>query len=369
MSREKTSFREYFVDVPFIDRFQSDSGRAVDVVIPVIHTNELWRTNLLSLYREVPVNRLILGDGGCIDDSLEIAAGFPRVEVLNHREFTSLGFSLRRLIEAVETPFFVYLHSDIFLPAGWFDAMYSARDKHDWFESGQNTVIMVKTVTPTLEVVRAYSGSQMGRKAAFDDVLPKIDDDFLYRNEDIILANLIKAAGYRYGKVDTTFSDHQQIFKESPWQRRVKRVNFELELGEDEEIRAAMTYVKGIVKYLTPDQSADLISGLHENVNRLIELGALAPGEFSQWVHVNHPDWAKVFPLPQPPPTSLLKIVLDSVRDDPVVVEPTPPPPVRRAPSFQERLRWLPSALFRKAGRLFDRIANRLMPLGRPRGY
>jgi hypothetical protein len=369
MSREKTSFREYFVDAPMVDRFQSDSDRAVDVIIPVIHTNELWRANLLALYREVPVNRLILGDGGCIDDSLVIADAFPRVEVLDHREFKSLGFSLRRLIEAVETPFFIYLHSDIFLPAGWFDAMYGARDKHDWFESGQNTVIMVKSVAPTLEVARAYSGSQMGRKAAFEAILPTIEDDYLYRNEDIILANLIKAAGYRYGKVDTTFSDHQQIFKESPWLRRVKRVNFELELGENEEIRAAMTYVKGIVKYLRPDQSEDLISSLHENISRLVELGALEPGEFSHWVSVNHPEWAEVFPPPAPEQKSLLDVMLNLAAHESTSKQSVLSSHVRRPPSFKERLRWLPSALFRKTGRFFDRIANRLMPPGRPRGY
>lgn len=370
MTTARTSFCEYFVDTPFIDRFASNRDAAVDVIIPVMHTNELWRANLLSLYREVPVNRLILGDGGCIDDSLTVASAFPRVEVLNHRDFKSLGFSLRGLIEAVETPFFLYLHSDIYLPAGWFDAMYSARDEFDWYESGQNTVIMVKTVAPTLEVVRAYSGSQMGRKAAFETILPGIDDDYLYRNEDIILANLIKSAGFRYGKVGTTFSDHQQIFKESPWLRRVKRVSFELELGQDEEIRSAMTYVKGIVKYLAPEQSDDLIPSLHENLFRLTELGALAPGEFSQWVEDNNRAWASIFPRPVSPERSaFMNLILPAPSEQPApsVSYHEGFVPRRPRPSLAERLRWAPSAVFRKTGRLFDRVATRLMPTGRSR--
>ncbi len=61
---------------------------AVDVIIPIIHTNELWRANLKSIYREIPVNRLILGDGGCIDDSIDVAREFPRVQVLDHTKFT-----------------------------------------------------------------------------------------------------------------------------------------------------------------------------------------------------------------------------------------------------------------------------------------
>jgi hypothetical protein len=83
-------------------------------------------------------------------------------------------------------------------------------------------------------------------------VLPQIDDDYLYRNEDIIFANLVKEAGYRYGQVGTAVYDHQLMFKESPWQWRVKRAAFELELSPKEEIRGAMTYVKGIINIFSP---------------------------------------------------------------------------------------------------------------------
>ena len=71
---------------------------------------------------------------GCIDDTIAIAREFPRAHVFDHHKFTSLGFSLRRLIEEVETPWFVYLHSDVRLPEGWFDAMSAAQEKFDWFE-------------------------------------------------------------------------------------------------------------------------------------------------------------------------------------------------------------------------------------------
>src|SRR5437870_3911087 len=102
MSRSRTEFHKYFQEREFIDRFARDSSRSVDVIIPVLHTNELWRSNLLSIYREIPVKRLLLGDGGCIDDTIEIARAFPRVRVFDHRSFKSLGFSIRRLIEEVE---------------------------------------------------------------------------------------------------------------------------------------------------------------------------------------------------------------------------------------------------------------------------
>lgn len=296
MTRNDEGFGKFFRERPFIDRYGRDAERSVDVMIPVLHTNELWRANLLAAYREIPINRLLIGDGGCIDDSIKIAREFPRVVVLDHRNYTSLGFSLRKLIEAVETDWFVYLHSDVYLPEQWFDKMNAGREKYDWFECGQNITVMVQYLAATLEANRSYSGSQMGRKAAFEAVLPKIEDDYLYRNEDVILARLVEEAGFRYGKVRDVYHDHQVMFKESPWLRRVKRVEFELELSREEEIRAAMTFVKGIVKYLRPDQARDCLSAVHQNIARLQEFGVLKDGDFAGWaVHAN-PAWSSIFP-------------------------------------------------------------------------
>lgn len=298
MSRPKTNLREFFADVAFADRFERGPDGAVDVIIPILHTNELWRANLLSIYREIPVKRLLLGDGGCVDNSIEIARNFPRVEVFDHCSFRSLGFSIRRLIEEVSTEWFVYLHSDVYLPEGWFDAMCAGQQKYDWFECGQNVIVMVEYIPPTLEVERAYSGSQMGRKSAFVDILPNIDDDYLYRNEDIILANLIKRAGFRYGKVKETFHYHQLMFKESQWLRRVKRATFDLELSREEEIRGARTYVMGIIKYLKPNEATDLVAGMDENIERLKQLGSLDRTMFACWVAEENPVWSAIYPIP-----------------------------------------------------------------------
>jgi hypothetical protein len=64
-----------------------------------------------------------------------------------------------------------------------------------------------------------------------------------------------------------------------------------------------MTYVKGIVKYLTPGASQD----------SLIELGALKPGEFQRWVTEVNPAWSQIFlsgsaPTSPPAQPSLSKL-------------------------------------------------------------
>jgi hypothetical protein len=285
-------FSTYFTPAEFVDRYQRDRDRAVDVIIPIIHTNEIWSVNLLSIYREIPVARLILGDGGCIDGSLEIARKFPRVEVLDHRGFTSLGYSIRRLIEATEMEWFVYLHSDVFLPPGWFDAMSAHGSEYDWFESYQRLTILADCPFNTAHQKRAYSGSQMGRRLPMQQVVKSIDDDFLYRNEDIILGSLATRAGLRYGKVPETFCYHQLMHKPSPWRRAVRRVDIDMDVGRDEEVRAHNTYARGIIKYLDPVGASDgIIKSVRFAMRRLIELEATTAAELRYWIGNTSPNW------------------------------------------------------------------------------
>jgi hypothetical protein len=298
MSRdsEQSIFARYYGAEPFVDRFQRQPEQAVDVIIPIIHTNEFWRANLLSIYREIPVNRLILGDGGCIDGSIDVAREFPRVEVLNHRDFVSLGYSLRHLIEATSTEWFVYLHSDVYLPDGWFDCMSAQRGNFDWFECSQRITVLADYMLEMADAKRAFSGSQMGRKAAFANVTPQIDDDYLYRNEDIIIADLLKREGFRYGRVGDAYHFHQVMHKPSRWRRRIKNVEIHLDLGKDEDIRASDTYVRGIVKYLDPEQTPqEVIDSLRYPIGRLINLKALNADQFRAWVGETNPKWLPYF--------------------------------------------------------------------------
>lgn len=289
MSEPKPSiFRRYFQPETLVDRFLKEPSRGIDVVIPVLHTNELWETNLHSIYREIPVRRLLLGDGGCIDETLPIARKFPRVVVEDHRAFKSLGFSIRKLIESVETEWFVYLHSDVWLPEGWFDTMQKSQERFDWFECRQHLTVMLDYPQEYAQPDRPYSGSQMGRKAAFEKVLPRIDDDFLYRNEDIIYASLVEEAGFRYGRVDETFHYHQHMLRRSPFQRKVF-VSFKVEPSREEEERAAMMQAKGLVKYMRPNR--EIASQITQNVRRLIEIEALTRDEFTEWTRRTNPSW------------------------------------------------------------------------------
>jgi hypothetical protein len=282
-------FQRYYRSEPFDDRFARDPAGAIDVLIPVIHTNELWEKNLISIYREVPVSRLLISDGGCKDDSIEIVSRFPRVTVLDHRAYKSLGFCLRKLIEAVETEWFIYVHSDVYLPDGWFDAMRAHQPEYDWFGCPQRITVQVEypNVDKMFDEVRPYAGSQMGKKAAFVEGIKKIDDDFVYRQEDYVLASCV--AQERHGRIEDTFHYHQVMHKVSPWARKLKRVAVQVEWSREEEIRASTMQVKGIIKYLAPSRVLTMEAELH--IQRLLDLGAITWPELMDWIANTNPAW------------------------------------------------------------------------------
>lgn len=284
-------FNEYYSPRPFEDRFERDAARAVDVIIPVVHTNELWLANLHSIYREIPVRKLLISDGGCKDDSIDIARRFPRVEVLDHREFISLGYCLRKLIEAVEADWFVYLHSDVYLPHGWFDAMTAHQSEYDWFGCPQRITALVEY--PNVDMLsgerRPYAGSQMGRKAAFVPGVERIDDDFVYRQEDFVLLDVVERKGFRHGFVEDMFHYHQVMHKDSPWARKLASVAVKVEWSKDEQIRASMMQIRGIVKYLKPSRMLAVEAETH--LQKLMSLGAITQDEFSSWIVATNPEW------------------------------------------------------------------------------
>lgn len=293
-------FRKYYSDDPFVDRFQTEPEAAVDVIVPVIHTNELWRANLLSFYREIPIHKLFIGDGGCIDNSIEVVKEFPRVEVLDHKSYKTLGYSLRELIKAVEVDWFIYVHSDVYLPPGWFDTMQRHQTKYDWFGCPMKHTVMVQYEIP--EEARPYAGSQMGRKSAFEPRLDTIDDDYVYRQEDFVLVDLVEKGGFRHGKIEDTFHYHQTMYKPTPWVRKVQSVNFSLYISPEEETRNRIMQSRGIIKYLEPNSPA-LISEVSMSIDRLFELGELTQAnwpDFKQWVAETNSKWLPYLPQQKP---------------------------------------------------------------------
>lgn len=284
-------FEKYYKDEEFMDRKAIKNEIGVDVILPIYNTNPLFEKNLISFYREIPINRLIVGDGGSTDDSIKILSKFPRVKLIDQSHLNTLGFCLVELISNVETDWFIYLHSDVYLPESWYDKMKPFQNKYDWFECGPHITTLINYELNLKHNKRSYSGSQMGRKKAFENIINIIDDDFLYRNEDIIFQELIILNGYKWGRIPVCFHYHQVLNKRGKKEPEFKKVTIERYSDKQWEIKTNFMQVKGIIKYLKP--KIHLIKAVNININLLKIQKAIDINKFKKWVEITNKEWLK----------------------------------------------------------------------------
>jgi glycosyltransferase involved in cell wall biosynthesis len=252
----------------------------VDVIIPVKNAKGNWKKCLDSFYREIPINQLLIGDGGCTDNTIEIVRKYPRAKVFDHSKFKTLGFSIRRLIEKVGTEWFVYLHSDVSLPHGWYDEMCKYRTKWMWFECKRIGVYADGTkreLVEQYEAQRAYSGSQMGKSTILKEAVKPFDDDYIQRTEDIIIMQNVEKLGYEYGKVPTTFHYHYITYPYAP------------------TLSDALQTAQAIIKYLSP--SKENTATVRTNIVKLAQVGVLTNEYWKEWTQKTNPVWLVWIPV------------------------------------------------------------------------
>jgi glycosyltransferase involved in cell wall biosynthesis len=88
------------------------------------------KETLDSIYREIPVNRLIVADGGSTDGTIELVRGYPGTVVLDCRT-GNRATSRQKAIEAVETPWHVHVDSDVILQNNWFNEIKPQLENSD----------------------------------------------------------------------------------------------------------------------------------------------------------------------------------------------------------------------------------------------
>jgi hypothetical protein len=242
-------FREY----KFIDCAEGlENDKKIDVIIPVLHSNDLWRENLISFYREIPINHLIIGDAGCIDDTISIVEKFPRVQIVDHTEISTLGASIADLISRVSTRKFAYLQSDVYLPQGWFGAMESKGQEFAWVGSPMQVVTMLD-YTVDYSGRRPLAGAQLGETAVFDELNEFISDDYVYRQEDFVLEEYVRQRGFATGNSLDTFHFHQVMRrKTNGMQMKVESISIKLAESNSEKLRVSNTQLYGLIKYCDP---------------------------------------------------------------------------------------------------------------------
>lgn len=294
MTEQQTIFHQLF-DTPekLVDRhLLQPELEPVDVIIPIINTNPLFRRNLFNIFERVPIRRLIIGDGGCTDGSLDIAREFPRVQIVDQHQYKSLGKCIVELMDHVESDWFIYFHADVFLPEGWYDVMCKYRHSYDWFESSQRNVVLADFWTydhSNWKATRAFSGAQMGRRQALQTITPIVDDDFLQRQEDAIISHLVENAGFKYGRVSETFIHHELMDKRGAMEPKLISVAINREEDPAWQERMYDMQIKGYLKYCKPTD--DMRLNVLATLESMASLKLLNEKDLINWINENCPIW------------------------------------------------------------------------------
>jgi hypothetical protein len=170
--------------------------------------------------------------------------------------------------------------------------MISHKGKYDWYGCRMQQTVMVEFDNGYGE--RPYAGSQIGRKAAFSEGLSRLDDDYVYRQEDFVFSDIISRLGGKEGKIDDVFHYHQTIKKASQfWNPRNIKVKISQDLGKEEEFRFWDTQFRGIIKYLQPT-SQWVINEAGDGAYKLIKMNAMTRSDLYVWVEKVNPVWLPV---------------------------------------------------------------------------
>ncbi len=179
----------------------------VDVICPIYHIDwNFFTSNIESWLNELNVNNIYMGINNqdpVLNETLgKYIKKYPEIILIDQRHHKTLGKCLSELITLVETPWFAYVHSDAQLTAYCFNIIKNLmNDDVGIIESERLHYDGVKyTYDPYYFTSRAYSGFQLIRKSAVEPIIDIIEDDFIYRNEDIIFQNICKENSYSYIK-------------------------------------------------------------------------------------------------------------------------------------------------------------------------
>ena len=265
MNNEKYKKLETIFSIEFNDLYLQ-GVKSYDVIIPILNTNSLFRQNLLSIYKYISVNRLIVGNAGSTDNSLAVLEDFPRVFLVDHSNYRTSGVCVADLIKRVETDHFFYIHSDVFIPNRECTSVIEGMsDQAEWLEGFREHLIIVEN-TPNHYFTdeRSYSGVQFGKTHILQKSVSVINDGDLQRNEDIVIAELVKQNGGRFLKVRESKHIHQIMEKDGVHEPKILDIVIHKEKNFDWEVNNLKIQVRGIVKHTKP--SPYLIKEVRESI-------------------------------------------------------------------------------------------------------
>lgn len=189
---------------------------------------ELFEDNLKSWIQEINPPKIYLGvnNPSALLYLKEIKKKYPVIEIINQLHLKTLGGCLADLMKRVSTEWFVFVHADVRITPYAFLVMqqYQKEDSGIIESHREHWDGLVRHIRgealPEYKASRYYfrsrsfSGLQLIQMKAIRSLVDRLEDDFLYRNEDMIFHAECVKNGYKYHK---TWAMHIHQITNKKW--------------------------------------------------------------------------------------------------------------------------------------------------------
>jgi glycosyltransferase involved in cell wall biosynthesis len=181
--------------------------KGIDVIVLTKNSEHLLQRCLVSIYQNVPVNKLIVVDGFSTDGTLKIVSAFKKqygnIKVLNMNG--SRARAREKGIAEVGTDWFLFVDSDVILSKGWFEKAKPKMQNNVGAIWGVNIdVIPNLTNKRFLNLQRLIARQCFTLRGGTHDTLIRrnlVEDikipEHLHTYEDAFIMNWIKDKGFK----------------------------------------------------------------------------------------------------------------------------------------------------------------------------
>ena len=283
-----------YKDLPpgiFVDRHREQIDLvAIDVVMLTLDAEAFLDRCLCSVYREIPVRRLLVCDGGSKDSTIDILSKYPRVQLFIKPEIRTTGKALEFLFSLVETEWFAIIDADIELGYGWYDEMQKHENEYDMLENSRRLLayhIYREDLKKLSNNGRPDDFCYLGRKESVKGF--RCDDDYVWRITDYFFRQQVEKLGYRYGKISSTHHTHhetERLAYESIEEKKFMKLVLKPEwiiVNKSRYDDVVRSIIMGLVKYMDPEHL--LVRGHVEFDDMMIKMLG------RDWVARNGPKW------------------------------------------------------------------------------
>ena len=215
--------------------------RKVDVVMLTKNSEHLLSKCLESIYRNVPVNRLVVVDAFSTDRTTAILDEFNKqygnVKIITDKG--SRGEARQRGIQEVETDWFMFADSDIILCKGWFTKAEKYITDNvgavwglniDVIPNVKNKLFLKSLMLVARECFNLRGGMHdtLIRRELVDDI--KIPEQ-LHAYEDAYIVDWIKKKGYKVVIGDTIYCLHYRPSEDWNLKESISLAALEMKCG------------------------------------------------------------------------------------------------------------------------------------------